>query len=68
LQEKALEFDEINQKIFNRIKTNMERAHSAPRCRYPKANGGMCRGAESSRQEVLSHMRLMRLAIDRSDP
>jgi hypothetical protein len=58
LQEKALEFDEINQKIFNRIKTNIERAHSAPRCRYPKANGGACR-APRVRGKKYCHMHLM---------
>jgi hypothetical protein len=58
LQEKALEFDEMNQKIFNRIKTNIERAHSAPRCRYPKANGGTCR-APRVRGKKYCHMHLM---------
>ncbi|HEY7402021.1 MAG TPA: hypothetical protein VIB39_00740 [Candidatus Angelobacter sp.] len=27
IAEKGLEFDELNQKIFNRMKTNMDRAH-----------------------------------------
>lgn len=58
LQEKALEFDELNQKIFNRMRTNMERAHSAPRCRYPKANGGTCR-APRVRGKKYCHMHLM---------
>lgn len=58
LQEKALEFDELNQKIFNRMRTNMERAHNAPRCRYPKANGGTCR-APRVRGKKYCHMHLM---------
>jgi hypothetical protein len=58
LQEKALEFDEVNQKIFDRMKTNMERAHSAPRCRYEKANGAPCR-APRVRGKKYCHMHLM---------
>jgi hypothetical protein len=58
LQEKALEFDEVNQKIFDRMKTNMERAHSAPRCRYEKANGATCR-APRVRGKKYCHMHLM---------
>jgi hypothetical protein len=58
LQEKGLEFDEINQKIFDRMKTNMERAHNAPRCRYEKANGTTCR-APRVRGKKYCHMHLM---------
>jgi hypothetical protein len=58
LQEKALEFDEVNQKIFERMKTNMERAHNAPRCRYQKANGALCR-APRVRGKKYCHMHLM---------
>ena len=58
LQEQALEFDEFNQKIFNRIKTNIERAHNAPRCRYEKANGTPCR-APRVRGKKYCHMHLM---------
>jgi hypothetical protein len=58
LQEKALEFDEMNQKIFDRMKTNIERAHSAPRCRYEKANGMTCR-APRVRGKKYCHMHLM---------
>jgi hypothetical protein len=58
LQSKAQEFDEMNQKIFNRIKTNIERAHNAPRCRFEKANGTMCR-APRVRGKKLCHMHLM---------
>jgi hypothetical protein len=43
LVEKALDFDEMNQKIFNRMRTTMERAHQAPRCRHPRVGGGTCR-------------------------
>ncbi|MCU1333260.1 MAG: hypothetical protein JWM08_2252 [Candidatus Angelobacter sp.] len=58
LQEKALAFDEINQKIFNRIKTTMERAHNAPRCRHEKAGGGTCR-APRVRGKKYCHMHEM---------
>src|SRR6476469_5954159 len=58
LQEKALEFDEMNQKIFDRMRTNIERAHNAPRCRHPKAGGGTCR-APRVRGKKLCHMHLM---------
>jgi hypothetical protein len=58
LQEKALEFDEMNQKIFNRMRTNIERAHTAPRCQQPKAGGGTCR-APRVRGKKLCHMHLM---------
>ena len=58
LQEKALEFDEINQKIFNRMRTTMERAHQAPRCRHPRAGGGTCR-APRVRGKKYCHMHEM---------
>ena len=58
LAEKALEFDELNQKIFNRMKNNMERAHEAARCRYPKGNGTTCR-APRVRGKKFCHMHLM---------
>jgi len=58
LQEKALAFDETNQKIFNRIKTTMERAHNAPRCRHPKVGGGTCR-APRVRGKKYCHMHEM---------
>jgi hypothetical protein len=58
LQEKALAFDEINQKIFNRIKTTMERAHNAPRCQHPRARGGTCR-APRVRGKKFCHMHEM---------
>ena len=58
LQQKALECDEINQKIFDRMKTNIERAHSAPRCRFEKANGQLCK-APRVRGKKYCHMHLM---------
>ncbi|HKV91945.1 MAG TPA: hypothetical protein VJW20_05295 [Candidatus Angelobacter sp.] len=58
LAEKGLEFDELNQKIFNRMKTNIERAHQAARCRYPKTNGTTCR-APRVRGKKFCHMHLM---------
>jgi hypothetical protein len=58
LQEKALEFDEVNQKIFNKMKTTMEQAHNAPRCRYPKGKGLTCK-APRVRGKKYCHMHLM---------
>jgi hypothetical protein len=58
LQAKALAFDEMNQKIFNRMKNTIERANNAPRCRFEKANGAMCR-APRVRGKKLCHMHLM---------
>jgi hypothetical protein len=58
LQEKALAYDEMNQKIFERMKTNMDRAHSSPRCRFEKANGTACR-APKVRGKKYCHMHLM---------
>jgi hypothetical protein len=58
LHEKALEFDEINQKIFNRMRNTIERANSAPRCRFEKANGMPCR-APRVRGKKYCHMHLM---------
>jgi len=58
LQEKALEFDEINQKIFNKMRNSIERANNAPRCRYPKAKGGTCR-APRVRGKKYCHMHEM---------
>lgn len=55
LQEKALAFDEMNQKIFNKMRTTMERAHQAPRCRHPRAGGGTCR-APRVRGKKYCHM------------
>jgi hypothetical protein len=56
--EKALAFDEMNQKIFNRMKNTIDRANNAPRCRFEKANGTMCR-APRVRGKKLCHMHLM---------
>jgi hypothetical protein len=58
LQEKALEFDEVNQKIFNKMKTTLDRANRAPRCQYPKGNGETCR-APRVRGKKFCHMHLM---------
>ena len=58
LQQKALECDEINQKIFDRMKTNIERAHSAPRCRFEKASGQPCK-APRVRGKKYCHMHMM---------
>ena len=58
LQDKALAFDEMNQKIFNKMRTTMERAHNAPRCRHEKAGGGTCR-APRVRGKKYCHMHEM---------
>lgn len=58
LQEKALEFDQVNQKIFNKMKSTIDRANSAPRCQYPKGNGVTCR-APRLRGKKFCHMHLM---------
>ena len=58
LVEKALAFDEINQKIFNKMRTTMERAHQSPRCRHPKTGGGTCR-APRVRGKKYCHMHEM---------
>lgn len=58
LQERALEFDQVNQKIFNKMKSTIERANSAPRCQYPRGNGETCR-APRIRGKKFCHMHLM---------
>jgi hypothetical protein len=58
LLEKALEFDEMNQKIFNKMKSTIERANNAPRCRHAKAGGGTCR-APRVRGKKYCHMHEM---------
>ena len=35
-EEKALAFDEMNQKIFNKMRNSIERANNSPRCRHPR--------------------------------
>ncbi len=58
LVEKALDFDEMNQKIFNRMRATMERAHQSPRCQHPRASGGTCR-APRVRGKKYCHMHEM---------
>ena len=58
LQEKALAFDQVNQKIFNKMKSTIDRANNAPRCRYPRGNGETCR-APRVRGKKFCHMHLM---------
>src|SRR3954463_4402983 len=58
LQEKALAFDERNQKIFNKMRNTIERANNSPRCRHPKAGGGTCR-APRVRGKKYCHMHEM---------
>ena len=52
LMDKALEFDEMNQKIFNRMRTSMDRAHNAPRCRHEKAGGGRAARRECAERSI----------------
>src|SRR6478672_12062959 len=58
LMEKGLEFDEMNQKIFNKMRNSIQRANNAPRCRHPKAGGGTCR-APRVRGKKYCHMHEM---------
>jgi hypothetical protein len=58
VQEKALEYDKVNQGIFNKMRSTIERANNAPRCRFEKANGMMCR-APRMRGKKYCHMHLM---------
>jgi hypothetical protein len=58
LEQKGLEYDAINQKIFNKMKTTIARANSAPRCRYEKPDGRGCR-APRVRGKKYCHMHLM---------
>jgi len=58
LEQKGLEYDAINQKIFNKMKTTIDRANRAPRCQYPKGNGETCR-APRVRGKKFCHMHLM---------
>lgn len=58
LEQKGLEYDAINQKIFNKMKSTIGRANSAPRCRYEKSDGRGCR-APRVRGKKYCHMHLM---------
>ena len=53
----AMEFDEPTQRIFERLRTNIEKAHSAPRCGRIMGNGRRCR-APRVRGKKLCHMHL----------
>jgi hypothetical protein len=58
LLEKGLAFDEMNQKIFNKMRNTLDRANNAPRCRYERGNRGTCR-APRVRGKKYCHMHLM---------
>lgn len=58
LLEKALAYDEMNQKIFNKMRNTIDRANNAPRCRYEKGSGGTCR-APRVRGKKYCHMHQM---------
>lgn len=51
----ALQFDEGSQRIYARMRANLERANSAPRCTWTKGNGMQCR-APKVRGKKLCHM------------
>lgn len=54
-QDLALQFDEGSQRIYTRMRANLERANSAPRCTWVKGNGMQCR-APKVRGKKLCHM------------
>jgi hypothetical protein len=53
----AMEFDEQSQRIFERLRTNMSKAHNAQRCGRVMANGRRCR-APRVRGKKLCHMHM----------
>ena len=55
LLEKGLAFDEMNQKIFNKMQNSIDRANNSPRCRFEKMNGQPCR-APKVRGKKYCHM------------
>ena len=55
LEEQGLAFDELNQKVFNKMRNSIERANNSPRCRFEKMNGQPCR-APKVRGKKYCHM------------
>jgi hypothetical protein len=55
LREQGLAFDEMNQKIFNKMRNSIDRANDSPRCRFEKMNGQPCR-APKVRGKKYCHM------------
>jgi hypothetical protein len=55
LEEHGLAFDELNQKVFNKMRNTIERANNSPRCRFEKMNGQPCR-APKVRGKKYCHM------------
>jgi hypothetical protein len=53
----ATQFDEGSQRIYQRMRANLERANEAPRCAWVKVNGIRCR-APKVRGKKLCHMHL----------
>ncbi len=53
----AMEFDQPTQRLFERLRTNIEKAQNAPRCAHIMANGRRCR-APRVRGKKLCHMHL----------
>jgi hypothetical protein len=53
--QEAMEFDELGQRIFERLRTNIAKAHNAPRCGRIMASGRRCR-APRVRGKKLCHM------------
>ena len=56
-EREAARFDEVNQKLFNRLRTNIERANNAPRCAHIMVAGNRCR-APKMRGKKYCHMHL----------
>lgn len=57
LADLGLELDEVNQKIFDRMRSRIERAQMAPRCQKLKADGEYCR-APRLRGKKYCHMHM----------
>jgi hypothetical protein len=55
LEEQGLAFDEMNQKVFNKMRNSIDRANNSPRCRFEKMNGQPCR-APKVRGKKYCHM------------
>ena len=57
LQEKALAFDEMNQKIFNKMRNSIERAQQLSEMPAPESRRRDMPRAASARQEILPYAR-----------
>lgn len=64
LRQVALENDAENQKIYDRIRGNLERANNAPRCSHIKASGERCRAPKMRGRRFCN----MHLAMQAAQP